>query len=205
LAPALAGRADMTLGLLAGYGLSAVSVLLLIASMLSGARWAVRLSAVIVSAYAVTHVAKLSLPLNSELFPLFFGAIWVSASSLMWLKPSDLPSDMKIRAHLSKSLIALNGLCYFWADAVNAPREFGSPPYVTSDVLAFVAMALIGWSLRHDVIDRISTSINRAIGLAWRSAVRSVGSVVVEKGCGECVEICEKSEALHAPKVRAHG
>ena len=191
----------MTLGLLAGYGLSAVSVLLLIASMLSGARWAVRLSAVIVSAYAVTHVAKFSLPLNSELFPLFFGAIWVSASSLMWLKPSDLPSDMTMRAHLSKSLIALNGLCYFWANAVNAPREFGSPPYVTADVMAFVAMALIGWSLRHDVIDRISELSHRRSGMVGDSALRGTGPLVNK----ENIHTSEKSEALHAPKVRAHG
>ena len=43
-------------------------------------------------------------------------------------------------------IITLSALCYFIAEALNAPRVIGSPAFVASDVLMVVAMVLVGAS-----------------------------------------------------------
>ena len=168
----------MTLGLLMGYGLSAVSAVLLAGALLAQASWAARFFAIVLSAYIVTHLAKFTLPNNSELFPVVFAGIWVSASSLMWSVVRDCPNPAKRRFLFSKSFISLIGICYLWADISNAPRAFGSPPYVAADILAIAAMITVGWSLRHEFIGRLSELSARGRGMVGNSAFRAGGPVV---------------------------
>lgn len=161
-----------------GYGLSGLAAVLLAGSLIARASWAARFFSIILGAYVATHYVKFSLPNNSELFPVVFAGIWVSASSLMWSVVRDCPNPAKRRFLFSKSFISLSGICYFWADISNAPRAFGSPPYVLADVLAIAAMITIGWSLRDEFIGRLSELSSRGRGMVGNSAFRAGGSVV---------------------------
>ena len=132
--------------------------------------WATRTMLVILIAYAGVQAGK-NLPINSEYLPVIYSGIWVIAFGAI---PRHIDGNMTLIVSgvpVSKVFIGLAALCYLWARITKAPPAFGSPPYVASDLLLIAAMLLIGWSVRHDFIDRLSNIGNRAFGLVADSSI----------------------------------
>lgn len=140
----------MPFGLPVWVFLWGMTLLLMAASFAVGNQWATRTCGAIFAAYVAVRVVD-GFPISGELILLIFAAIWVTASCFVPLGGSgDKMAPLFVRAFM-----ALSGACYLWARLTDAPRVFGSPPYVASDMLLIAAMLLIGWTLRHD-IHRIS-------------------------------------------------
>ena len=68
--------------------------------------------------------------------------IYLAIGALIWGAVASLA--LRLRFTTCGGLIALSALCYLWANSFNAPRVFGSLPFVASDVLLVAAMVGIG-------------------------------------------------------------
>ena len=91
-----------------------------------------RAAIAILGAYCVARLIVHGLPLPWELLALF--ALWVAVGRYV------------ARSGFSNAggLLIACGLCYLWARLTGAPRVVGSLPFVASDVLAGVAMLMMG-------------------------------------------------------------
>jgi len=139
----------------------------------------------------------MALPINSEYLDVIFAGMWVSIATSI-----PVGNDRQLIPSIAIKLLILGAaLCSLWGRLSDYYMHVGSLPYATADALVIAAMLLIGWSLRHDVIDRISELSHRRFGMVGDSALRGVGPLADK----ENIHTSEKSEALHAPKVRAHG
>lgn len=69
-------------------------------------------------------------------------SIHIAIAALIWGAVASLA--LRLRFTTCGGLIALSALCYLWANSFNAPRVFGSLPFVASDVLLVAAMVGIG-------------------------------------------------------------
>lgn len=123
-----------------------MSLALLAASYFAGSAWAARTSIAIFGAYVAVRIFD-NLPISGELQIRCFAAIWVAASCFVPLRGAG----SRLQPYLIRALMTMAAGCYVWARMTNAPREFGSPPFVASDTLMAAAMLLIGWTLRHDI------------------------------------------------------
>ena len=68
--------------------------------------------------------------------------IYLAIGALIW--GSTAAWALRIKFTTCGGLIALSALCYLWANSFDAPRVFGSLPFVASDVLMIAAMVGIG-------------------------------------------------------------
>ena len=110
--------------------------------MMGGAALVVALSALaglslrvplaILGAYVAGRLIDAGLPVPLSL--LAFAALWVAVGG--YAARQGLP--------ISGGLLIACGLCYLWARFTGAPHVVGSLPFVVSDILAGVAMLLIG-------------------------------------------------------------
>ena len=160
--------------------------LLLAASALVGNRWATRTSAVILASYVLVRVIY-AFPISSDLQILNVAALWVVASCFV---PLGGTGD-KLAPLFVRAFMALSGACYLWARLTDAPRVFGSPPYVASDLLLIAAMLLIGWTLRHDIQRAVENSV-RSRNLDRHNAV---GGVRFGSFGNRCYDASEKEAA----------
>lgn len=137
----------MTAGLLISFTWAGLSLSMFALSAVFGAAWQLRTAGAILTAYLLVHAAKFSLPISKNGFDILFASIWVGCGMIVSAKAGG----DKVTLYGVKSLMSLTGLCYLWARMVDAPRVFGSPPYVLSDVFAVLAMLTIGWTLRDEL------------------------------------------------------
>ena len=172
------------------------------ATVLVGASWAVgnghalKCSALILSGFVGARVI-LAPPINSEYLDVIFAAMWVViATSLPIAYDNRLVPSVVI-----KLLIAGAALCSLWGRLSHYNMHFGSLPYATADLLVIAAMLWIGWSLRHDVINRVSEFFDRGSGVVGDTAFYSRGPVDYPQSLQDCSE----SQKVSSPKVRAHG
>lgn len=116
-------------------------------------------------------------PISSDLQILLISANWIVAASAI---PRVTATQSQFWRHILfiRSFLALNGLTGLWARVTDAPRVVGSLPYMSGDILLIAAMLLIGWSLRHEFIGRLSELSARGRGMVGNSAFRAGGSVV---------------------------
>lgn len=68
--------------------------------------------------------------------------IYLAIGALIWASVAGLALRLKFTT--CGGLMALSALCYLWANSFDAPRVFGSLPFVASDVLMIAAMVGIG-------------------------------------------------------------
>ena len=186
------------------YYLMSLSVLTLAISAVSGHALAIFTSSAILFCYAMVQVVK-QLPINSDYYPVVCAGIWTIASGSILRRFLHRGSNVSALMYAVPVLVALNALCYLWADISNAPRVKGSPPYVVSDILMAVAMLLTWRMFNAQLSDRIRGSLSGFWGLGSNSASYRSGSMADEKGRGWGLEAGKDSEASLAPKVRAHG
>lgn len=139
----------------------------------------------------------MALPINSEYLDVIFAAMWVSIAVSIPVGRDELFwGSVAI-----KVLVFGAALCSLWGRLSHYYMHVGSLPYATADILVIAAMLLIGWSLRHDITDKLSQFSNGTHGLGGNSAIRSSGPVAYSKDG----QASKTSEALPASKVRAHG
>lgn len=121
--------------------LMAVSALVTLAGVFLRDKPARVVGFVSLAAYALVFLKKKAFdpPFDLSISAL----IWVSAGVLV-LSFSRIDYGKSRIYRRAGTLLILAGLCYFWARLTNAPREFGSPPFATSDLLAVCAMLIGG-------------------------------------------------------------
>lgn len=146
------------------------SALLFVASALVGNGWALR-SSLIILAGLIAVRAKKFVFMDENLSFVVGASIWVIAAVAI---PRQVVynerQSFRASSQISLFLIA-SGLCSLWARLTDAPRAFGSPPYVTADLLLIAAMLVIGWQIRDDILSGI-----RSLGLGdWMRGFGSVG------------------------------
>lgn len=112
------------------WGLSAV---LALASHVAADKRATRALLVILAGYILTRTAH-------EVFG--EQQIYLAIGALIW--GSTAAWALRLKFTTCGGLIALSALCYIWANSFDAPRVFGSLPFVASDVLMIAAMVGIG-------------------------------------------------------------
>lgn len=78
--------------------------------------------------------------LNGEIFG--GQPIQLAIAALIWGSVAGVALRLKFTT--CGGLMALSALCYLWANSFDAPRVFGSLPFVASDVLMIAAMVGIG-------------------------------------------------------------
>lgn len=88
----------------------------------------------ILAAYGVMQV-------NGAVFG--HGSLHLAASAMIWAAVSS--AVFRAGNSTSAGIVAMAATCYFWANLSGAPRVFGSPPFVASDVLMAIAIIGIGW------------------------------------------------------------
>jgi hypothetical protein len=134
-------------------------------------------SALIILAGLVSIRFYDAFPISSDLLILLISATWIVAASAI---PRVTATQSQFWRHILfiRSFLALNGLTGLWARVTDAPRVVGSLPYMSGDILLIAAMLLIGWSLRHEFIGRLSELSARGRGMVGNSAFRAGGSVV---------------------------
>ncbi len=172
------------------------AAVLTVTSILVGSGHSLRASSAMLCGFVVARII-MNFPISGEYLDVMFSAIWVTVALSMPIGPS---SEM-FPSVVAKVAVFGCALCSLWGRLVDADMYFGSPPYMAADTLLIVAMAIIGWSLRHDVIGRISEFGNREHGMVGNSALRDSGPVDYSKGD----QVGQTSETLPASKVRAHG
>lgn len=139
------------------------AAVLLSASLFARNDWATRASMIVLSAYVLTQ-AKKTVFADDDLAFVVTAAIWVVASGAI---PRQLGSNLTqnmVRVAAIRVCMAVSGLCYFWARIIDAPRVFGSAPYLTADLLLIAAMLLIGGVIGGDVIDRMRILARNVFG-----------------------------------------
>lgn len=158
------------------------SALLLVASSVVGNGWATRSSLVILAGLLAVR-AKNFIFIGSDLSFVVGASIWVICAVAI---PRQVVYNgrqvMAPSSQISLLLVAV-GLCSMWARVVNAPRVFGSPPYVVADLLLVAAMLVIGWQIRDDILGRIRSLGYRYSGIC-RRGFNSV-STISDKGLSQ--------------------
>lgn len=85
---------------------------------------------VMLAAYAAVQARKVIFDAPHDLA--ISAAIWITAGGV---------AARHNRA--AGALLAASGLCYLWARITDAPRVFGSAPFVASDLLAVAALGIV--------------------------------------------------------------
>lgn len=157
-------------------------------------------SALILSGFIGARVI-MALPINGEYLDVIFAGMWVSIATSI---PAG--SGRQLMPSVAIKLLVLGAaLCSLWGRLSHHYMHLGSLPYATADTLVVLAMLLIGWALRHDVIGKLSQYHIGDNSMGSSSAIRAGGSMVDEKVRAGGNEVGKKSEALLASKVKAHG
>lgn len=158
------------------------------ASCVSGCRFAVRNSILILSGFVAARVL-IHLPINSDMMDFLFCAMWGAIGGVIAIPATSHASHL-----VAKFSVLICALCSFWGRITNAHFEFGSPPYAIADTMLMVAMVALLWGERDRVsvnigvaIDRISRLVNCAsVNFGRFMYYNSRGSVensqAVEKG-----------------------
>ena len=120
---------------------------------------AVKVAGVIFAAYLAGRLVKAS---GIEYQVATFAMIWLCAAFGAFV------ADPR-RYGISLILLGVS-LCYVWARVTVAPWVFGSPPFVLSDLLAVLAMLVLGAGLRQDVIRRAGDMARRLSGRIFVSS-----------------------------------
>ncbi len=112
-------------------------------------------------AYGAMRV-KSAVFLASEYDNAVSAAIWLAAAVAIQRQLRYVSATIPV-------LLGAVSLCYLWARLVSAPKVIGSAPYMMADVLAVLALLLIGRlsfvSLAHRIADMARNSRRRgAIG-----------------------------------------
>lgn len=103
---------------------------------------------VMLGAYAAGRVAR-SAPLGEPAQMLAFAAIWLLAAFLILRVGTT-------RAAVVSAVLTGASLCYLWARLTAAPWVFGSLPFVLSDILAAIALLILGAGAMNEFVGRIS-------------------------------------------------
>lgn len=172
------------------------AAVLAVTSLVLGNGQSLRSASLMLSGFIVARLI-MNLPISGEYLDVLFSAMWVTVALSMPLGPTY---DM-IPSIAAKAAVLGCALCSLWGRLAKAEMYFGSPPYMTADILLGAAMLLIGWSLRHDIIDRITEYSNRSSSVVGNHNYSGSGNRSDSGG----VLGCKESEALPASKVRAHG
>jgi len=104
---------------------------LLAVSLVLRERAAVWVAGIMLAAYAAVQARKLLFDAPHDL--VISAAIWITAGGLV-----------ARHNRAAGALLAASGLCYLWARVTDAPRVFGSAPFVASDLLAVAALGMVG-------------------------------------------------------------
>lgn len=176
--------------------LMAFSALITVAAWLVGNGNAARCAFVILLGLSAIRVA-LALPVSHSYDILLISAIWVVMAALI---PRQVAGG-DTTTLIVRVFLVMNGMTGLWAKLTDAPRVFGSAPYVAGDLLLIAAMLLIGWSLRHDVAHRLSDIGSGIRGLGGN---RSIGHGRYSHGWGDLARHSE-SEEDDKKKVTVNG
>ena len=139
--------------------LMGLSALILALAIFSRNAPAVKVAGVILAAYLAGRLVK---ALGIEYQVAAFALIWLCAAIGAFV------ADAR-RYGISLILLGVS-LCYVWARVTVAPWVFGSPPFVLSDLLAVLAMLVLGAGLRQDVIRRAGDMARRLSGRGFVSS-----------------------------------
>ncbi len=150
--------------------LMAFSALITVIAWLVGNGNAARCAFVILLGISAIRVA-LALPVSHSYDILLISAIWVVMAALI---PRQVAGG-DTTSLIVRVFLVMNGMTGLWAKVTDAPRVFGSAPYVAGDLLLIAAMLLIGWSLRHDVSHRLSDIGNGIHSVVGNHSVRRGG------------------------------
>lgn len=150
------------------------AMLLMLASVWVKRDWEALTMAVLSIALAAMQLKKLIFG-GDDLAFVVSAVIWVIASGAI---PRQLGSNLTqnmLKVFAIRACYASSGLCYFWARIIDAPRVFGSAPYLTADLLLIAAMLLIGGFISGDVIGRVKHLGRSLSGRRDISSAASVG------------------------------
>lgn len=123
------------------------SALVTVGALIARDTWAAKTGAIVFCAYALMQVKKMVFP-DHELAFVVSAAIWVIAAGA-------IPRQNGANVFEIRSLLALVGLCYFWGRLMGEAAALGSTPHVVSDLLAIVAMVLIGSNFVLGLVDKL--------------------------------------------------
>lgn len=184
--------------------LMALSAATVLASFLSGSGHAIRVSMVILGAYIVTQLSKY-LPITGEAHLAVFSAIWVVAFGAISRHTATMAGSVGIDQIAIPVLCAMSALCYFVGRVLGMEPKLWSPPYTASDLLVVLAMVLIWWGVKSELVGRISDINSRGAGVGSTSSFSSFRSSNNQDRGTESGKAGKESEARPASKVRAHG
>ena len=146
--------------------LMGAAVVLLAASLLLGDMWSAHVAGIMVCAYLAMQFKKIAFG-DADLAFVASAAIWISAAVAIQRQAGENMTQNKSRLNAIKVLLTLCGSCYLWARVVSAPREFGSAPYMYADILAGLAMLLLGSGLLASIHGRNNGV--QPMGAAWQA------------------------------------
>lgn len=172
------------------------SAILCIASWRLKNGHAFRCSVPILTGYLLARVI-VSTPINGEYNDAIFSAMWVMVATFIPLGGRD----KIVLSVLIKVAIYLAVACVMWGRFGDYEFKLSSLPYVIADTMVIVAMLLIGWSLRHDIIDALSKLGNGISGVVGNHSLRSGGSLDDSK----TIQIGKAGWRQNPPEVRRDG
>lgn len=171
------------------------AAILCIAALWVGNGHALRCSAPILLGYLLARVI-VNLPIDGSYGDIVFASMWL----VIALKIPLGGSDTVTTSAMIRGLIYMAVLCVMWGRFGSYEFKIGSPPYAAADVLVILAMLLIGWNLRHDIIGRFSDIASRNSSMVGNHSISRRGSLDHKEG----YQAGQKSEALPASEVRPH-
>ena len=124
-----------------------LSIATIISARAAGDRWAMRAGAVVLAAYAAMR-AEAVIFSGGAYSDAICAAVWVAAAASIQRRGTATIAGIKV-------MLVLVALCYWWARVSGAAHEFGSLPYVASDLFAVMALICIGWRSHVGNVDRV--------------------------------------------------
>jgi len=111
-------------------------------------------AAIVFGAYLMMQAKKAIFSDDSLAFAVA-AAIWIISAGAIQRQLRYNPTQMHRKLTGISALLTAAGLCYFWARVTGAPREFGSLPFLISDLAVIAAMLIIGREIGAVIINRI--------------------------------------------------
>lgn len=172
------------------------SVAICAASLLVRDGRAFRVSALIFSGFMGARVI-MNTPISGEYRDVVFAAMWVMVAMAFPHGKNGI-RDWLFTARMA---VLGCGLCSLWGRIGQYDMYFGSPPYMTADILLITAMLLTGWSLRNELVHRISNALSRIFGVVGDYSVRS-GRPVAD---AQSIQFGKAGWEPNPPEVRRDG
>lgn len=140
------------------------------ASYVVGNAHAIQTSALILAGLLGARVIMAS-PISGEYRDVVFAAMWITVASFIQVTGYVSVSTMAC----VKAAIVVCALCSLWGRLTSYNMQIWSPPYMTADVMLILAIVLIGWGIRSDLVGTFYSFADRGRALGYDTGINGVG------------------------------